>query len=105
MTFYVSEREVWNALQVHLYENDESPPEKEPAEREYIALLIEAAQSRIDEHLATKLENWPEIPPEIKLAIMMDVTVNFFDRKNPVLPEHYYYMLRPYRQWVFTSNG
>lgn len=105
MIFYVPEKEVWSALQVDLYQNDESPPTKEPTDREFIAMLIEAAQNRMDEHLFTKLKDWPEIPAEIKLALMMDVTENYFDRKNPTLPEHYFYLIRPFRQWVFTADG
>ena len=97
MTFYVTEEEVWNALQVDLYTNYESPLSQEPADREYIAMLIDAAQNRMDQHLEKPLAEWSEIPAEIKLALMMDVTVNYFDRKNPVLPEHYFYMIRPFR--------
>jgi hypothetical protein len=97
MTFYITEEEVWAALQVDLYENEDSPPTKEPIDRDYIATLIEAAQNRMDEHLDTKLADMDAIPSEIKLALMMDVTVNYFDRKNPVLPQHYFYLIRPFR--------
>ena len=97
MTYYVAEEEVWSALQVDLYTNDESPPTKEPVEREYISMLIMAAQHRMEQHLEKPLSEWPEIPFEIKLALMMDVTIGFFDRKNPVLPEHYFYLIRPFR--------
>jgi hypothetical protein len=98
MTFYVTEQEVWNALQVDLsmnYEN--SPPMEDPVDRAYIATLIRAAQNRMDQHLGTKLADMDSIPDEIKLALMMDVSVHYFDRLNPVLPQNYFYLIRPYR--------
>ncbi|MBB3410665.1 hypothetical protein FHT87_004597 [Rhizobium sp. BK316] len=99
--FHVTEQEVWQALQVDLYATGGSPETQEPADRAYIATLITAAQNRLDDHLATKLIDWEEVPAELKLAITMDVTINYFDRKSPVLPEQYFYLIRPFRNWGF----
>lgn len=99
--FHVTEPEVWQALQVDLYDTGDSPQTQAPVDRAYIATLITAAQNRLDEHLATKLADWDAVPAELKLAIMMDVTVNYFDRKSPALPEQYFYLIRPFRNWSF----
>lgn len=95
--FYVPEEEVWAALQVNMVEDDESPPSMVAVDRGFIETLIYAAQNRADRHLATKLEDLDAVPSELKLAIMMDVSVHYFDRINPVLPEAYWLLIRPFR--------
>lgn len=98
--FYVTEEEVWAALKVNLYPDGGSPPSMAPVDRDFISMLIQAAQNRIDYHIATSLEEMDDadgVPDELKLAICMDVSVHYFSRLNPVLPDAYWILIRPFR--------
>ena len=102
MPIFVSESDVWSALQVDLYDNDDSPPTKEPADRSFIEFLILAAQERFDRFCTIKLADIEgEIPVQIRMLINIDVATHYFNRINPELPEAYWNMLFPYRAHGF----
>lgn len=103
--FFIKESDVWAALQLDLYANDDSPPLMEPVDRPYIALLIEMAQERLDNLLSVKLADYEDdIPAALKIAIITDVAVHYFDRLTPSLPDEYWNAILPYRAWTIEAD-
>ena len=104
MPVLVNEEFVWQALQVDLVANEDSPPTLEPVDRSFIEFLIIAAQERFDRYCAIKLADIEgEIPMQIAMAINIDVATHYFNRINPELGDVYWNMIFPYRSHGFGA--
>lgn len=101
---HVEQQFVWNFLRVEAVANEESPPTYEPVDADLIASLIDAAEKRVETMIGGSLDDLNTIPGDMALAIAMDVSVHYFNRINPELPELYWQLLMPFRSWGFGRD-
>lgn len=98
----VSESFIWQALRLDLVNNEDSPPSQEPVDREFVAALIENAETRLETFLGHPLSDFDGgIPSDLALAVSIDVSQSYFNRMAPDLPDAYWQLLKPYRAWGF----
>ncbi len=101
---HVSPDFVWSFLRVEAVANDDSPPTYEPVDADLIAALIDAAERRVETMIGKPLSDLAAIPGDMNLAIAMDVSVHYFNRVNPELPDMYWQLLMPLRAWGFGRD-
>jgi hypothetical protein len=104
-TLVVSEEEAWQALQLDLEPNADSPPSLEPIDRAFVLHLIKAATKRLErlcfvESINSTLEGG-EIPADLKQAALLDISTHYFSRTSPELPDDYWALILPFRRWSF----
>ena len=98
---HVNEKDLWNFLRVDVISNADSPPNSEPADSSFIRTLIDSAEKRLEKFIGHSLDDFDVFPDELSFAIMIDVSVHYFDRINPTLPQIYDENIMPFRAWGF----
>jgi hypothetical protein len=102
-----SEADVWAALRVDLVDDGSSPTEPAPVDRDFIRSLIVAAEARlarfIGETLAELEYAEQTVPEPLTRAVILDVTVHYFNRLNAELPDDYDQAIAPYRVFGFGA--
>jgi hypothetical protein len=98
----IAEPDVWDALQVDLAEDGNSPPQLVPVDRALIRGLIEAAEERAKGYVDQDLSEFEAgVPSSLQRAVILDVLVHYRNRLAPELPDEYFALIANHRVWGF----
>lgn len=97
-TISTPEADVWAALQCDLTEAGGT----EPIDKNYIASLIEAAESLVAGYVGKSLSSFDDgIPPLLIQAVITVVQARYRNRLSPEIPAEFWSLIAEHRVWGF----